>query len=190
MRGVYYHEIAHEIADQGSSPHARGLPQPSAGGSAAAGIIPACAGFTVQHRTGRRRTADHPRMRGVYPSLLSTPILGSGSSPHARGLRPRVAARTLAARIIPACAGFTMLLIVIGCVSEDHPRMRGVYGEDGEAREVAYGSSPHARGLPTSLWCPSRTQRIIPACAGFTWNEHYDIEVYSDHPRMRGVYGS
>ena len=83
-----------------------------------------------------------------------------------------------------------MLLIVIGCVSEDHPRMRGVYGEDGEAREVAYGSSPHARGLPTSLWCPSRTQRIIPACAGFTWNEHYDIEVYSDHPRMRGVYGS
>ena len=45
-RGVYYHEIAHETVDQGSSPLARGLlPAPRRVGQFE-GIIPARAGFT------------------------------------------------------------------------------------------------------------------------------------------------
>ena len=46
-RGVYYHEIAHETADQGSSPLARGLPGAIVVLSHHFGIIPARAGFTV-----------------------------------------------------------------------------------------------------------------------------------------------
>ena len=45
-RGVYYHEIAHETVDQGSSPLARGLPARADYHVDDAGIIPARAGFT------------------------------------------------------------------------------------------------------------------------------------------------
>ena len=70
-------------------------------------------------------------MRGVYAVGASGRGLLSGSSPHARGLR-RVSSRgSVGRRIIPACAGFTAGPGFQLFVSQDHPRMRGVYSEPG-----------------------------------------------------------
>ena len=91
-------------------------------------IIPARAGFTRGRRGYSRRPPDHPRTRGVYcVPLCQLPCKG-GSSPHARGLPARAPVGPLAARIIPARAGFTIECRPEMSSGEDHPRTRGVYG--------------------------------------------------------------
>ena len=51
-----------------------------------------------------------------------------------------------------------------------------------------YGSSPLARGLPTSAKKVWVARRIIPARAGFTASAAPSSEGRWDHPRSRGVY--
>ena len=71
------------------------------------GIIPARAGFT---RTGRAIGAsswDHPRSRGVYPTVCVRPLGLAGSSPLARGLLLGLSDNVTYVGIIPARAGFT-----------------------------------------------------------------------------------
>ena len=91
----------------GSSPLARGLPRPAAGGRRRRRIIPARAGFTTSPGKSRATRADHPRSRGVY--ITSSPYFAliSGSSPLARGLLEVGAASVAGRGIIPARAGFT-----------------------------------------------------------------------------------
>ena len=48
------------------------------------------------------------------------------------------------------------------------------------------GSSPHARGTPSTTAAPSPWPRIIPACAGNTVNNGSALALAKDHPRMRG----
>ena len=48
------------------------------------------------------------------------------------------------------------------------------------------GSSPLARGTPSSRHGSRRWQRIIPACAGNTHLYHSLSEIHQDHPRLRG----
>mgnify|MGYP000950286826 CR=1 FL=1 len=54
---------------------------------------------------------------------------------------------------------------------------------------VSYGSSPLARGLPYRLRRMIREGRIIPARAGFTQKDGFNVRMNGDHPRSRGVYG-
>ena len=118
----------------------------------------------------RLASADHPRSRGVYGDEAT--ILGTvgGSSPLARGLRPRQGQTIRPDRIIPARAGFT----------------------EGRIRSTirSGGSSPLARGL--LRWVPAREARarIIPARAGFTRMTGSRGTATLDHPRSRGVYAS
>ena len=172
----------------GSSPHTRGLPTGGEARSLSAGIIPACAGFTLQlvlvfrafgiipacagftspPFPNRYSPRDHPRMRGVYrgPERLSRPQWGS--SPHARGLPDQPDPGRARLRIIPACAGFTPFTSCTSLGGPDHPRMRGVYPRGRPRHVVAHGSSPHARGLRADDDAGAGDRRIIPACAGFT----------------------
>ena len=129
-------------------------------------------------------------MRGVYSSLTFRRPSRGGSSPHARGLPPCDLYSFCFEGIIPACAGFTECGRVAGSFGEDHPRMRGVYSWSRHASCPLSGSSPHARGLPTSPRRPGHDRRIIPACAGFTQSAEVDAADPQDHPRMRGVYRS
>ena len=89
MRGVYCKRLRTAIREEGSSPHARGLPSPFSGSSWWSWIIPACAGFTRSGLSRYRAAADHPRMRGVYILSVLLLLLPVGSSPHARGLPRR-----------------------------------------------------------------------------------------------------
>ena len=127
-------------------------------------------------------------MRGVYLIPVRAPSLTCGSSPHARGLHAHVTDDDVAARIIPACAGFTALAQDHQILRADHPRMRGVYHVIGVTRRRLAGSSPHARGLLGVHFERPGPGRIIPACAGFTWAENAGRRAVTDHPRMRGVY--
>ena len=58
---------------------------------------------------------------------------------------------------------------------------------DAEAM-ASRGSSPLARGLPTTAPRPSPSTRIIPARAGFTGYPAWVRSRAPDHPRSRGVY--
>ena len=102
---------------------------------------------------------------------LSCPVLktDTGSSPLARGLLIFFQLSRKSNRIIPARAGFTVVMIGFMVVSPDHPRSRGVYMAPFEERPGWWGSSPLARGLQEPVGVTGRPRRIIPARAGFTW---------------------
>ena len=83
--------VEHIATRKGSSPHVRGAHAwhlyPVAGG----GIIPACAGSTLQRPGEVCRGRDHPRMCGEHEFGFDVENDDGGSSPHVRGapLRPR-----------------------------------------------------------------------------------------------------
>ena len=173
-------------------------------------IIPARAGFTYFCILTGVWETDHPRTRGVYGGGPAVSRGATGSSPHARGL-PR--AHTPGSRlvgIIPARAGFTLLLRGVFLWGWDHPRTRGVYKALLFRHFWSPGSSPHARGLQPTDAERVRPDRIIPARAGFTFPRHrlrprgriiparagftrrsvHWLPNREDHPRTRGVYAT
>ena len=167
-RGVYPASPMRRGTTRGSSPLARGLHAAALDNMDRDGIIPARAGFTSS-RTGTTPTClDHPRSRGVYLVQDRDDANLFGSSPLARGLPAGRGHGPVAARIIPARAGFTAWRASWRPSRQDHPRSRGVYVDDGRPLSPGQGSSPLARGLPAET-----TDAISP------------IE---DHPRSRGVY--
>ena len=91
-----------------------------------------------------------------------------GSSPLARGLPWSRARRCAGPGIIPARAGFTVV----------------IPGRVGGPQ----GSSPLARGLPDDAAPAENTPGIIPARAGFTTPSRAPTWWAGDHPRSRGVY--
>ena len=188
-RGVYARAALTRRSLRGSSPLARGLQEGGLLGVHLGGIIPARAGFTRTAPGRERAGGDHPRSRGVYEEAARKTRPKAGSSPLARGLpwwRRRTRRRP---GIIPARAGFTPSRWPACASAWDHPRSRGVYRADGDARHARLGSSPLARGLPGAS-CPAVFRDgIIPARAGFT-DPQGRLRLFSgDHPRSRGVYG-
>ena len=111
-----------------------------------------------------------------------------GSSPLARGLLCSFSSSSFCARIIPARAGFTIVITRGPPNRKDHPRSRGVY-LGSESRYIRRGgSSPLARGLLMFTIEGYLSRGIIPARAGFTCVCVFVFCSYVDHPRSRGVY--
>ena len=173
----------------GSSPLARGLPEPIDDELDRRRIIPARAGFTVLRGPGHLGRRDHPRSRGVY---LTPPLVdrGSGSSPLARGLLHDEDGAGGGGGIIPARAGFTPIVMPRRSPTSDHPRSRGVYISSNRPPLTHLGSSPLARGLPPRSDPGPELPRIIPARAGFTLWRRARSPPRKDHPRSRGVYSA
>ena len=111
-----------------------------------------------------------------------------GSSPLARGLRGPTRGSTAARGIIPARAGFTVVVTPAMSPLSDHPRSRGVYTRSPARRRIGPGSSPLARGLLASPFRARDWAGIIPARAGFTCSRRWGRWSNRDHPRSRGVY--
>ena len=187
-RGVYGVQVRTWVTLTGSSPLARGLREGVLGRPPRPRIIPARAGFTATNFFKDLAGVDHPRSRGVYPTRPAEIRSISGSSPLARGLLPKRLRVVLRERIIPARAGFTAVAAGDLHAIRDHPRSRGVYRGRMSRISIPRGSSPLARGLPGRLWCGTRSDRIIPARAGFTVSVLDDDSCEEDHPRSRGVY--
>ena len=172
----------------GSSPHTRGLLAVRDLCHLVIRIIPAHAGFTGRRPRRTRWAGDHPRTRGVYTRARAPRHAGAGSSPHTRGLLRHEAGRGGVAGIIPAHAGFTQPARTASARARDHPRTRGVYPSAAVPRPPRVGSSPHTRGLLTTLGMIETTWGIIPAHAGFTSPTSTSAPSTGDHPRTRGVY--
>ena len=92
------------------------------------------------------------------------------------------------ARIIPARAGFTPGRSRGPRRTPDHPRSRGVYPAREQVDRTVRGSSPLARGLPSTATSAGCRCGIIPARAGFTAGPAHEVHGHGDHPRSRGVY--
>ena len=187
-RGVYGLHRGRGALGAGSFPLARGLLRRPAGADDRAGIIPARAGFTYSRFPGHPAFADHPRSRGVYRPMYQVHSGVLGSSPLARGLRPRFRRRRHHRRIIPARAGFTSPCATGRGRRGDHPRSRGVYPRPSKRERPRTGSSPLARGLRRRAARMVAAGGIIPARAGFTVATARSSRPRADHPRSRGVY--
>ena len=97
---------------------------------------------------------------------MASIFTGRGSSPHARGAHGYGRPFGLIHGLIPACAGSTLLQMVVVCTTGAHPRMRG----------------EHKGGPPS--W--QSIARLIPACAGSTALPALWACSRRAHPRMRG----
>ena len=172
----------------GSSPLARGLRRLRRYEGVEDRIIPARAGFTTCRSGCAQHHSDHPRSRGVYKSVCVHRNQNWGSSPLARGLRPRQELRGKGDGIIPARAGFTTHSSRKVYSASDHPRSRGVYQRTLIRSTHSCGSSPLARGLPIQAVADRPRGGIIPARAGFTPSASLRRSTARDHPRSRGVY--
>ena len=75
------------IIPSGSSPHVRGARRAGARPVCGAGIIPACAGSTVDGGKPCQWRRDHPRMCGEHVDRILLLSCARGSSPHVRGAR-------------------------------------------------------------------------------------------------------
>ena len=175
----------------GSSPHVRGALLARHVVVADDGIIPACAGSTLESLT-----------------LLDSPL---GSSPHVRGAHRSESLRARTPGIIPACAGSTCgLRFCISSTSGSSPHVRGARGDHSNRRVVVrdhprmcgehhvvlkslsplMGSSPHVRGALLKRLGLLHGVGIIPACAGSTRGPSRTRRAPRDHPRMCGEHYS
>ncbi len=148
------------------SPRARATPNAVSGRERELRFIPACAGNTLQERQSKCERTVHPRVRGEHSMAPFPRTHSPGSSPRARGTRPRERAEHLGRRFIPACAGNTVSNLTNA----------GRFG----------GSSPRARGTRPRLDQRDQVGRFIPACAGNTSINAQVRRYWSVHPRVRG----
>ena len=107
MCGEHSFNIHQFAGEQGSSPHVRGARSGGSSVSLLMGIIPACAGSTLEVQCLAYCSRDHPRMCGEHAMSSLVVVLKLGSSPHVRGARPATMHIFGAPGIIPACAGST-----------------------------------------------------------------------------------
>ena len=131
----------------GSSPLARGILNRCVCKSYISRIIPACAGNTKNDKYCQNLYWDHPRLCGEY--LLSPSIwcVMLGSSSLVRGIRGRNGTKGLLDRIIPACAGNTLVWYFKIKYAKDHPRLCGEYCKQHVGQLKMLGSSPLVRGI-------------------------------------------
>ena len=104
-----------------------------------------------------------------------------------RGQHRGVAPFRFHPRIIPARAGPTRGVPLLGYVLPDHPRSCGANYRIADIQAHNRGSSPLVRGqLPYPRYVVLR-QRIIPARAGPTMPKMLLIDLCTDHPRSCGA---
>ena len=170
----------------GSSPLARGALADDHLVVSPPGIIPARAGSACRRRGSPAQRRDHPRSRGERQREPWGSRGRGGSSPLARGARPRQSSPPVPGRIIPARAG-SAPRGCSGCTPTwDHPRSRGERRIRLTHTGPRAGSSPLARGAPAVHAVRVSGQGIIPARAGSASRAWWAVRHQRDHPRSRG----
>ena len=89
-------------------------------------------------------------------------------------------------RIIPACAGRTLLELSSCLLSWDHPRVCGKNVHCNNTTISRLGSPPRVREELIDYYMCIITVRITPACAGRTTKEEILVMALQDHPRVCG----
>ncbi len=154
----------------GSSPRVRGKQCSHLEQAALPGLIPACAGKTMSRPRLKPTASAHPRVCGENSSTAILTTNPAGSSPRVRGKLARFRWCAVRGRLIPACAGKTRSGIDGGGQRGAHPRVCGENRSLGSATEISAGSSPRVRGKLRVEFVNDTLPRLIPACAGKTWD--------------------
>ncbi len=149
-------------------------------------IIPACAGNTGVRSESRVLPPDHPRVCGEHSNATTAVHRGGGSSPRVRGTLIAGHGDGDVGRIIPACAGNTVVGVFGAQLRPDHPRVCGEHGATLPALRCSHGSSPRVRGTLRHQARAMDQMRIIPACAGNTAPGILPLASWTDHPRVCG----
>ena len=152
----------------GSSPRARGKPVRAVHPGVHRRLIPARAGKTPITDLERRGPRAHPRARGENDHGAEGVEALGGSSPRARGKLEGVIPATRTVGLIPARAGKTWMWASMAARRRAHPRARGENHRVEPRSRALTGSSPRARGKPSTTKGMIRRERLIPARAGKT----------------------
>ena len=152
----------------------------------AAWLIPARAGKTSERRGKGNEPWAHPRSRGENEAGAAVAHYTRGSSPLARGKRPRGDRRRRREGLIPARAGKTPTRSRLWPKPGAHPRSRGENARWNTCTWLGVGSSPLARGKPSTQSGPTWRRGLIPARAGKTVRRRRTARLRRAHPRSRG----
>ena len=178
------HAVPNEVA--GSSPRVRGKPRRTWRSCSPRGLIPACAGKTVEARSQASRAWAHPRVCGENETTGPFSQQVTGSSPRVRGKPAPLHGGPRPHRLIPACAGKTCTCHQTRSAPRAHPRVCGENPEDGIRSFAVAGSSPRVRGKPHQALPARKPRRLIPACAGKTTQTRPSPSPAPAHPRVCG----
>ena len=178
------HAVPNEVA--GSSPRVRGKPRRTWRSCSPRGLIPACAGKTVEARSQASRAWAHPRVCGENETTGPFSQQVTGSSPRVRGKPAPLHGGPRPHRLIPACAGKTCTCHQTRSAPRAHPRVCGENPEDGIRSFAVAGSSPRVRGKPHQALPARKPRRLIPACAGKTRTIVQISWASWAHPRVCG----
>ena len=184
--GTLWVPSIHPPKGGGSSPLARGTQFLLHGLHESVGLIPACAGNTTCHTDPDTAAKAHPRLRGEHLGGAVLTMLQAGSSPLARGTLAIRAELQNVGRLIPACAGNTGPAGPVDPLGPAHPRLRGEHGLGSLTRLKLVGSSPLARGTRARGLRRRPRVRLIPACAGNTYETGTQRRRAKAHPHLRG----
>ena len=110
----------------------------------------------------------------------------AGSSPRMRGARLLEEESVVAAGIIPAYAGSTLVCLPQKRWYRDHPRVCGEHLKAAAKTETSKGSSPRMRGALNAIFGGVCVYGIIPAYAGSTSSLPRVVGKIGDHPRVCG----
>ena len=149
-------------------------------------ITPAYAGKRSTPSRFPKKQQDHPRLCGEKTLLLSGDDLGVGSPPPMRGKEGDDYAGIAKARITPAYAGKSSLILSHKLIQKDHPRLCGEKLVETSDAEMSEGSPPPMRGKgPAADRCVGATG-ITPAYAGKRTVKKQKKAFTKDHPRLCG----
>ncbi len=172
---------------RGSSPLARGGPDPGIRRRYAHGLIPVRAGRTPLSSSTANGSWAHPRSRGADPWTRLLVMASRGSSPLARGGLWVASMVRMGAGLIPARAGRTRARVIVWVTIGAHPRSRGADAGISEPALRTAGSSPLARGGLGKLGDLAGRVGLIPARAGRTAITGFVHHTARAHPRSRGA---
>ena len=110
----------------------------------------------------------------------------NGLSPLARGARHSQADPATALRFIPAGAGNTPASSVYSARSPVYPRWRGEHFSNLKPVGSLFGLSPLARGTQSNRYFKWPAVRFIPAGAGNTEQQVFQMASRAVYPRWRG----
>ena len=148
--------------------------------------IPAYAGKTPTTPYRRRESEEHPRVCGENKFLFDTTRDSRGTSPRMRGKPGGLVKAKKIVRNIPAYAGKTASLLVLPCLTMEHPRVCGENRRRPSCVSKGLGTSPRMRGKQYRKRERFSRDRNIPAYAGKT-SSHIGLTGGSqEHPRVCG----
>ena len=150
------------------------------------GITPACAGKRAGTLIISGIVWDHPRVCGEKSPARQSAVIRPGSPPRVRGKGPCPCVALTRARITPACAGKSTLLLLLFLLFRDHPRVCGEKSVYWPYSRSYRGSPPRVRGKGHDVSPLSIHLRITPACAGKRARTVSAAIQMWDHPRVCG----